>query len=232
MITGPTTTQITNNSYDDNDTKINDNGWVTWVGFDGNDSEIFLYNGTTTAQITNNSYDDFGPQVNDSGWVTWYGSDGHDDEIFLAKNEIDNDSDGILLYNPEDARFFLKNDLSGGVADTKFYYGPSNAGWDVITGDWNGDGQTTVGLFNPDQSKFYLKNTHSGGAADIKFVFGPAFMNWIPVTGDWNGNGQCGIGLYDSADGTFRLKNINNSGVANEKISIRAFKCRMAAHIR
>ena len=126
-------------------------------------------------------------------------------------------SDGLLLYNPEDARFFLKNDLSGGVADTKFNFGPSNAGWNILTGDWNGNGQTTVGLYNPDQSKFYLKNSHSGGAADIKFVFGPAFMNWIPVTGDWNGNGQCGIGLYNPVDGTFRLKNANNGGTADEK---------------
>ena len=124
---------------------------------------------------------------------------------------------GIGLYNPEDARFFIKNDLSGGVADTKFYYGPSNAGWDVITGDWNGNGQTTVGLYNPDQSKFYLKNTHSGGAADIKFCYGPAFMNWIPITGDWNGNGHCGIGLYNPEDARFFIKNSLSGGVADTK---------------
>ena len=78
-----TITQITKNSYNDAGPQINENGWFTWVGFDGNDYEIFLYNGTTTTQITNNNYDDFNPHINDDGWITWSVDDSNDYEIFL-----------------------------------------------------------------------------------------------------------------------------------------------------
>ncbi len=161
---------------------------------------------------------DIGFYDEDSGIETASGNAYFDNfEVIQGVLEGALDGDNIMLYDSVDSAFYLKNSLSGGSADTKFNFGPSNAGWNIITGDWNGNGQTTVGLYNPDQSKFYLKNSHSGGAADIKFVFGPAFMNWIPVTGDWNGNGQCGIGLYNPVDGTFRLKNANNGGTADEK---------------
>ena len=56
------TIPLTNNDYDDWDPQINNDGWVVWYGTDGNDDEIFLYDGVTT-QITNNSYNDFHPPV-------------------------------------------------------------------------------------------------------------------------------------------------------------------------
>ena len=39
---GATTTQVTDNSYDDGGPKINANGNVVWAGYDGSDSEVFL----------------------------------------------------------------------------------------------------------------------------------------------------------------------------------------------
>jgi cysteine-rich repeat protein len=80
---GYVTMQITNNSYDDGNPQINDNGYVVWSGWDGTDAEIFLYDGTTTTQLTNNSYDDLDPQINNNGYVVWSGWDGTDAEIFL-----------------------------------------------------------------------------------------------------------------------------------------------------
>ena len=66
--------QLTNNSYDDQQADINDNGHVVWHGWDGSDWEIFKYNGTSTAQLTNNSYNDYYPQISDKyGHVVWYG---------------------------------------------------------------------------------------------------------------------------------------------------------------
>ncbi len=44
--------------------QINNSGWVTWVGYDGSDSEIYLYNGTSTIQLTNNGTQDSGSQIN------------------------------------------------------------------------------------------------------------------------------------------------------------------------
>ncbi|MFW9829146.1 MAG: TolB family protein [Candidatus Thorarchaeota archaeon] len=56
------------------------NGMVTWEGYDGNDYEIFLYDGITKMQLTDNGYQDYYPQIH-NGMVTWCGD--YDSEIFL-----------------------------------------------------------------------------------------------------------------------------------------------------
>ena len=135
-----------------------------------------------------------------------------------------NDKDTIGLYDPTDSRFYLKNNLSGGPADTRFYFGPSNSDWKPIAGDWNGNGQTTVGFLNPFMPTFCLKNSHSGGTSDIRFILNPGIIpylvwisNAIPIAGDWNGSGQCGVGLYNQDSGTFHLKYTTNSGLSDEE---------------
>ena len=92
--------QITNNAYNDDKPQINDSGYVVWIGSDGQDNEIFLYDGQTTKQLTDNSYDDLNPKINDNGYVVWYGSDGQDYEIFLydgltTKQLTDNSYDDV-----------------------------------------------------------------------------------------------------------------------------------------
>ena len=76
--------QITDNSYNDVNPQINDSGYVAWEGYDGQDLEIFVYDGENTIQITNNTYDDYDPQINDFGYIVWWGYDGQDNEIYLA----------------------------------------------------------------------------------------------------------------------------------------------------
>ena len=55
--------------------------------------------------------------------------------------------DTIGLYNPTTSKFFLRNTTSlqgpsdKGYADVAFTYGPANAGWLPIAGDWNGPGR-------------------------------------------------------------------------------------------
>jgi hypothetical protein len=78
-----TVVKLTESSLDDLVPKINDSGHVVWMGSDGNDDEIFLYDGTAITQLTNNSYDDDNPQINNSGHVVWEERDGKNSEIFL-----------------------------------------------------------------------------------------------------------------------------------------------------
>jgi hypothetical protein len=61
---------------------------VVWAGYDGNDYEIFVYDGSHTIQLTDNSWQDYRPHVSGSN-VVWYGSDGSDGdwEIFFATYE-------------------------------------------------------------------------------------------------------------------------------------------------
>ncbi len=75
-------TQLSDNENIDDDYPQIHNGMVTWMGFDGNDWEIFLYDGGLPIQLTNNNHDDANPQIH-NGMVTWEGYDGNDREIFL-----------------------------------------------------------------------------------------------------------------------------------------------------
>ena len=59
------------------------NDQIVWCDSDGNDLEIYLYDGTQVVQITNNEYNDYLPEIH-NGMVTWVGHDGGTDtEIFL-----------------------------------------------------------------------------------------------------------------------------------------------------
>ena len=115
---------LTENSFEDICPQINDNGYVVWVGFDGEDNEIFLHDGTTATQLTNNSYEDTLPQINAGGYVVWVGFDGEDNEIFLydgttatplTNNSYDDtlpqiNADGYVVWNGfdgEDNEIFL-----------------------------------------------------------------------------------------------------------------------------
>ena len=124
----------------------------------------------------------------------------------------------IGLYDPVTSTFYLRNTncLQGpddpGYADCVFVYGPANAGYEPVVGDWNGDGTDTVGLYDPLTSTFYLRNSNSlqgpndHGYADIVFNYGPANSGMLPVAGDWDGSGKDGIGLYSQATSTFYLR--------------------------
>jgi hypothetical protein len=54
---------------------INDIGEVVWHAYDGNDYEIFFYDGTSLTRITDNEFQDIGPRVNDAGEVVWLAHD-------------------------------------------------------------------------------------------------------------------------------------------------------------
>ena len=63
-----TITQLTDN--DINDTAVQtSNGNVVWSANDGNDSEIFFYDGNSASQITDNQVFDNTPQISDNNLV-------------------------------------------------------------------------------------------------------------------------------------------------------------------
>lgn len=84
-------------SHTGEDPHISDNGEVVWMdsaAADGNDTEIFLYDGTTTTQLTHNNDDDLNPQINASGEVVWARSH---ELIRTAMGSLY--SDKIVLYD-------------------------------------------------------------------------------------------------------------------------------------
>jgi len=96
-------TQITDNDYDDLYPSINDNGYLTWSGWDGSDYEIYLKNSLATTQLTNNILNDEYPHINNSGHIVWQGTGNEDSEIFyyngLAATQMTDNDDNDYLPN-------------------------------------------------------------------------------------------------------------------------------------
>jgi len=88
-------TQITDNDYHDGNPQIYGSN-IVWAGHDGNDYEIFFYNGNTITQLTDNNYDEYCPQIHGSN-IVWKTYDGNDEaeEIFF----YDGNTTSQLTYN-------------------------------------------------------------------------------------------------------------------------------------
>ena len=80
--------------------------------------------------------------------------------------------------------------MRGGAAVQTFSWG--NSGDVPLTGDWNGNGTTEVGLYRPSTEQFFYRD--AGGAVVQTFSWGNS--GDVPLTGDWNGDGTSEVGLY------------------------------------
>jgi subtilisin family serine protease len=65
-----------------------------------------------------------------------------------------------------------------------------------VTGDWNGDGTTEVGVYR--RGQWFFDSDGSGTWSADKDASNPGFgaPGDVPVTGDWNGDGVTEIGTY------------------------------------
>lgn len=120
--------------------------------------------------------------------------------------------DTIGLYDPGRSQFLLRNSNDMGFADMDFVFGPSQAGWQPLAGDWSNDGTDTVGLYDPSTGTFYLRDSNYEGATDRYFGYSPPGAHWQPLAGDWDGDGVDSVGLYDPAGSIFHLHNSNAAG--------------------
>jgi len=120
----------------------------------------------------------------------------------------------VGLYDAATATFYLASSNFSGAGVTSFAFGVAGAEFDVLTGDWDGDGTTAVGLYDPSTSTFYLTNASTTGSAEYTFGFGVAGDGWIPLVGDWNGDGAAGVGLYDPSSSLFYLTSALQTGFA------------------
>jgi len=129
------TIQLTDNDEDDQFPQVSGNN-VVWEGFDGNDYEIFLFDGATTSQLTSNSSQDHQAHVSGDN-VVWRGEFGGDVEILLY--------DGVSTSNVSNS---VGNDHRPQVSgDNIVWYGEDTAG----TGDddiFFYDGATVTNISN------------------------------------------------------------------------------------
>ena len=113
-------------------------------------------------------------------------------------------TDTAGVFRPSNGLLYLKNSNMTGFADVEINYG---IGGDYpVVGDWDGDGDVTIGIYR--NGSFYLRNSNTIGFADKVFPFGTPGDQ--PVAGDWDGDGIDTIGVY--RNGTFMLRNTNDAG--------------------
>jgi len=82
-----------------------------------------------------------------------------------------------------------------------------------VTGDWNGNGHSKVGVYRPSTGTWWLDTNGDGvfGSGDATYQFG-GLSGDIPVTGDWTFQSKSCIGIY-RANGGVWLLDLNCNGV-------------------
>ncbi len=100
-----------------------------------------------------------------------------------------NGDDTVGLYDPNDSTFYLKdkNFFGVGKINLKFKVNVTGAQGKLIaiSGDWNGDGRSHVGLFDSATGTFYLKLTNTDGAPEVQFTIQTGKTNLQPIVGHW-----------------------------------------------
>ena len=138
--------QVTFNSMNDENPFINNMNEIVWSGWDGNDFEIFHFDGSTVSQITTNNYDDRFPQLNDSGIMAWTGYD----------------TNGSNVFRYDGATTRLTNNINQG-SHTSTWTQINNSG-DMIWHDWDG---TDYELFRYDGTSAAVTQVTSNSVNDL-----------------------------------------------------------------
>jgi len=138
-------------------------------------------------------------------------------------------SDGkteIGVFRNSTHLFYLDYDgngvWNGAVTDKSYNFGISG---DIpITGDWNADGRTEIGVFRNSTHLFYVdyngNGAWNGAVTDKSFNFG--ITGDIPVTGDWNANGTTEIGVFRPSTHLFYV-DYNGNGVWNGAVTDKSY---------
>ncbi len=74
-----------------------------------------------------------------------------------------------------------------------------------ITGDWDGDGKTDIGLRRISNGNFYLKTGPTWTQLIVPWSAGSG-PDLQPITGDWDGDGKTDIGLRRISNGNFYFR--------------------------
>ena len=126
--------------------------------------------------------------------------------------------DTVSIYRPSEQRFYIINQLGTnndglGAAEYSFIFG--NPGDKPFVGDFNGNGQDTIGLHRESTGLVYFRNTNTTGIADNQFYFGDPGDRFF--AGDWTGDGIDSPGLFRPSTTYIYLRHTNTQGNADEE---------------
>ncbi len=88
-----------------------------------------------------------------------------------------------------------------------------------LTGDFDGNGWTDLGVFNS-SSKIFQIDTNLDGQINIELSITGMQNGDIPIIGDWDGDGIDTIGFFRPEDTSWNLRNTNSSGPVDNKFLI------------
>jgi hypothetical protein len=141
---------------------------------------------------------------------------GNPGDIPIAGDFNADGCDTVSIYRQTEGRVYIinklgENDGGLGAADYNYYFG--NPGDKPFTGDFNGNGTTTVGLHRESTGFVYFRNTNTQGIADAQFYFGDPGDRL--VAGDWNNDGLDSPALFRPSVTTFFFRFTNTQGIAD-----------------
>ncbi len=146
---------------------------------------------------------------------------GNPGDVPIAGDFNANGCDTVSIYRPGEARFYIINALGtndGGLGASEFSFLFGNQGDKPFVGDFNGNGQDTIGLHRESTGLVYFRNTNTQGNADNQFIFGDPGDRLI--AGDWNGNGVDSPGVFRPSNTTTYLRYENSQGNADESWNV------------
>jgi hypothetical protein len=157
-------------------------------------------------------------------WDGTYGGDrltgvfGTATDLPVTGDWNDDGYEEVGFWRPGDRRFRLDanaNDRWDGPAGGDTLTASFGAATDLpVSGDWDGDGRTEVGVWRPSLGLFLLDLNANGcwdgvAGGDRTSRFGAAGDR--PVAGDWDGDGRSEVGVWRPATGRFLL-DVNGNG--------------------
>jgi hypothetical protein len=143
---------------------------------------------------------------------------GNPGDVPIAGDFNDDGFDTVSIYRPSNQTFYIINELGkndGGLGPADFNYVFGNPGDKPFVGDFNGNGEETVGLHRESTGLVYYRNEHSTGNADNQFIFGDPGDRLI--AGDWTGNSVFTPALFRPSDTTMYFKYTNTAGNADNQ---------------
>ena len=163
--------------------------------------------------------------LDSNGDGTWNGAGSDMSYTFLRTGDLpvtgdwnNNGKSEIGIFRPSTHVFYLDYNGNGAWngASTDRQYNFGITGDLPITGDWNNNGKSEIGVFRPSTHMFYLDYNGNGAwnglGVDRSFSFG--ITGDLPVTGDWNNDGKSEIGVFRPSTHMFYL-DYNGNGVWN-----------------
>ncbi len=138
----------------------------------------------------------------------------------LAGDFDDDGCDTVSIYRESEARIYIINELGAndgglGAAETNYVFG--NPGDKPFVGDFDGNGEDTVGLHRESTGFMYFRNSHTQGVADAEFFFGDPGDRL--VAGDWGiVDGVDTPAVFRPSNTTFFFRHSNTQGNADESL--------------